>query len=983
MDSQRSASQEQHAWGSDIKQRPMPVHSDHHLPSEFPPPADVQSPRTNGVARATSKRRRASGGVYNFTMPDERSPRPPAPEVPKAPPVSYRPPYNPEDISSPTKGYPSPSFSERAQALTNAFIPTHSPGPVSGPLQQPVKPVRRGSLNRPIGGVYSEIQQHKRDSYPPRNGPGSPRRFSNPVSPAQDQSPSPYPSSREATHRKPAKPPTRIELPQHQSESRRASTGLVQAHQKEWAPDRSPLQNLEVKLSDISKEEKRARVQEAEQRLRDSQSGTRLLRPGQENESSAQRGSSKRVSAMLDQPDAKFTGPHPNKAPVGSEPSSKTSIEDNYLPARSQSREANKASQGRAHRESLQIGPHARTLPARDMPDQKRSLGLEDSRRAVAQPRVASQKDQQPERGVRFYGEDHAGGDEAEWSDYKPLEPSNFMGGSGIAALAKSDEARTAQRNQYHQKSSPMTNPTSTKGIPKQQQNLYKSRLETPRNDASAAKLKGVEDPVPRHTVHGHNSAPNYEVQPQTAAGVRARQTVDFSSQPNGQLEMPVHRKHHLSDVLHLRRHQDQNAFDRVGNEPRHLDEWRRAGTARLTAADFAQEDESEKGQNAWWEGGGSGSRRKPHRVNNREAKSLQVDYQDGIGKLRSLVSHEPRQQAEAKAYQVSDRGIRTRQYLREDEYEGLKEGTYQPSESHLTHFLHRLGHDQTHGLSSAYSYSCPDLANHDPSHENHICEPYMSKELIQSMRSVRIRSAPDLSTFDPPLYLKCGPLLRYTGLKRDRRQMKARSGGTSSIERETWRGSVMIITADADSYYDPVPTLRLFPEPMEILPPPSDNLASDNVEDLPSEYVDPVAGLPKLSRSGKTIYVKPVDDLEHAKDLSRLENDDGLFEETRTAAVPTAYGTPDFRASSTNPKSVRHERRPAKRGQQVKGVRLHVERGVTFWRFNLEVELGVKQTRIAYSINNSPSVGFWVPARGQSMNMMFHSCNGFSMSVK
>ncbi len=192
-----------------------------------------------------------------------------------------------------------------------------------------------------------------------------------------------------------------------------------------------------------------------------------------------------------------------------------------------------------------------------------------------------------------------------------------------------------------------------------------------------------------------------------------------------------------------------------------------------------------------------------------------------------------------------------------------------------------------------------------------------------------------------------------------------------------------MIVTADADSEYDPPPTLRLFSEPMDILPAPSQSVAPDNVQDLSSEYVDPIAGLPKLSRSGRTIYVKPVDDLEHSKDLSRLENDDGLFEETRTAAVPTAYGTPDFRASSANPKPVRREGKISRKGQLVRGVRLHAERGVTFWRFNLEVELGAEQARIAYSINNSPSVGFWVPARGHSMNIMFHSCNGFSMSVE
>lgn len=53
-------------------------------------------------------------------------------------------------------------------------------------------------------------------------------------------------------------PPSRSNTTQSKSESRR-----------DWASDRSPLQKLEVTLNGISKEEKRARVQEAEMRLRE------------------------------------------------------------------------------------------------------------------------------------------------------------------------------------------------------------------------------------------------------------------------------------------------------------------------------------------------------------------------------------------------------------------------------------------------------------------------------------------------------------------------------------------------------------------------------------------------------------------------------------------------------------------------------------------------------------------------------------------
>ena len=255
-------------------------------------------------------------------------------------------------------------------------------------------------------------------------------------------------------------------------------------------------------------------------------------------------------------------------------------------------------------------------------------------------------------------------------------------------------------------------------------------------------------------------------------------------------------------------------------------------------------------------------------------------------------------------------------------------------------------------------------------------------------MRCIRVRIPAAPTSFDPPLLLKCGPLLRYTGMKRDKLDGPV-SRGSSTEERETWRGSVMIVTVDADSSYEPLPTLRLFHQPMDLLPPPPQQFDGSVGGGLPAEYIDPVAGLPKISRTGSTVYVKPADDLEEGKDVSRIEDDDGLYEVTRTANVPTAYGKADelpgrspLPVLNKNRLNQRNGRRSG-RFQEVRGVRLHAERGVTFWRFNIEVELCESQARIAYRINKAASIGFWVPARGQTMNVMFHSCNGFSLSVE
>lgn len=216
-------------------------------------------------------------------------------------------------------------------------------------------------------------------------------------------------------------------------------------------------------------------------------------------------------------------------------------------------------------------------------------------------------------------------------------------------------------------------------------------------------------------------------------------------------------------------------------------------------------------------------------------------------------------------------------------------------------------------------------------------------------------------TSFSPPLYLKCGPLLRYTGLRKD----QSRAGK----DREIWRGSVMIVTTDADSSYQRPPTLRLFKQAMDIVPPPTPEEREG--DELNPAHIDPIEGQFKVSRSGQTMYVKPVDDIAENEDLSRVEDGAGLFSFVRST---NGAGKPS--------RIYKKDGEKLGKVREISGVRLHAERGVTFWRFNLEVELGSTQARVAYRINNGPAVGFWVPAKGETMNIMFHSCNGFSLSV-
>ena len=885
------------------EQRPFVADTRYPLHSSLPHSPAVEDYKSlNGLARADPKERRSSGSGIARKTTNNISNSPITPEVANVPPTSYRPPVT-DTIENRSANIYTGSFAQRAAILTGKTLP---PDPSSVRLEPlspspAVKRERRTSLNRPIGGVYSEIQQHRRESYPASGrSPASPLRSSIPPTlheppkkkshSGQRGSPNSYQKDQQAPK------PTA-----NQTEDRNASAASLKEPKDAWASNRSPLQKLEAKMTDRLKEEKRARVEEAEKRLRESKSGAQ-----------------KQITASLASEHLKT----PAKRLTGG------SVDERRL------RSGHNKPTGEDVRKSL----------PREM------------RNAPLQSKSVTSREQNTDRGVRFQDTDNT--DESE-VDYDLREEDVGLTRTSI----RSDAAwGTSQANQIGS-----SRDSSSRNVPREQQNLNSSRALSSHANNLAASFGGQEDPIPAQPMANSRQIPKHVVPPQTAAGIHARQKVDFGGDSRQSREVPKKHNHHLSTILHGGQEHSDDLHRSIESKPRHLDEWKRAGVARLTTEDFKEETIDDS---PWWENSGSKNRRRSGRG------SVEADdiYPDGNGEYTHSL----------KTDKVMP-GPCTRPYVSTSRSQKDSGRLLYHLRSDLLSFLTHKPTGKLASLDSVYSYSCPSLANHNPSHVDHICEPYLSKELTQSMRSVRIRPVPASAHFQPPLYLKSGPLLRYTGMKRD----KLQSNGpkiSQILERETWRGSVMIVTTDAASDYQPAPTLRLFPEPMEKLPPPEQQkLEGENTDDLPVHYMDPVAGLPKLSRTGKTVYVKPVDDLEHGKDLSKFEaNDDGLFEDFRSAAVPTAYGTPEYRHGQNGP-SPRTPRQKSKqrRGHRVRGVRLHAERGVTFWRFNLEIELQAQESRIAYTINNGPAVGFWVPGKGQTMNVMFHSCNGFSLSVK
>lgn len=927
--------------------------------SSLPPGQSLDLP-TTGVARTASKRRRPSGnGSGNSRVEDFTSP-PAAPDVPKAPPFAFRPPnengYLPSDSNYP------PSFAERARILTGNPSPQDTINVDRERKDQPPKPKpeRHASLNRPIGGLYTEIQQHKRDSYPSTaSGPTSPRRFSVP------SNTQPNPSEPIFTRRSPEERSSAVQKgiqvspPSIQLVARRSSA--TQPPKKEWASDRSPLQNLEAKL------EKRARVEQAESKLRSLKAGNVRDKPSVE--STADPASSRRVPADPE-------GPH-------------------------QKRASNRFSQALADRGTTGLGirdargghvaegqksfPHANSRVQQSPTDigskatQENDLQL--STKTSRRPSETRRASQQQDRAVRFQGEDHSAFDRrgSEYSGELDSQHRNRTS-KGLDIDPASAEARAARREQLRQQPTQMANRRQLGDVTPQRQNLYGSDTEQSQSLAtSKGETTGL---VPGKVDKMLGHVTKRGILPQTASGAQARQRAGSGGHLESTGDLPAQRSHNLSKLLHRGHEHSAHIHEKSEGRPQTLDEWRRGGVARLAADDFS-EDTATTDDQTWREDSGSSQRRRSQRAKRCVEANVHIngdDHEHTTGKkiFRSVQAQDIE---EPQPFEMMSTNSHARPYVSIDDSLGVKKSLLSRFKANNEMFTSSRKGIKNAVLSSNYSYSCPNLADHNPAHANHICEPYLSPELIQSMRSIRIRPVPGVQTFSPPLYLKCGPLLRYTGLKRD----KLEAG--PHAERETWRGSVMIVTTDVDSTYEPVPTLRLFPEPMELLPPPPQKVETEDRNELPSKILDPIAGLPKLTRTGKTVYVKPADDLgknQDSRDLSLIEDDDGLFEDTRTAAVPTSYGTPDFHHVRNGPQPKSSLRRSnAKKGRQVQGFRLHAERGVTFWRFNLEVELDHQQARIAYSINNGPAVGFWVPARGHSMNCMFHSCNGFSMSVK
>ncbi|KIV90637.1 hypothetical protein PV10_07920 [Exophiala mesophila] len=837
--------------------------------------------RTSSTKNTNSSRRHSNGHHRRPTSDnlthEQVIPPPTAPDVPQGPPISYRgfggtDPTVHRSFSQRVNGRPFPreAFADQDLATTS-----QQTTPISYQSAHPSDEAPTVARRKPVPNETLRLTTTNLNGNPvPYTQGQDPTSSRDPRSvslPSATRSQSQHTATPSRAHHEPPSAVTRSSAFQNDSQRR------------DWAPDRSPLQKLEVTLNDISKEEKRARVQEAEMLLRERNANRQLP-------------SSTMVPLF---PDTEAT-----TSATGGQASGQQAPQTESMPPPTQDH-ALVRSLSTTQRQRLQ---HSTTLD-NHRPDARRLSGEKHPgfdytiSSTVASPPTTTRgesrkyrRQDHTENSTRGYPSDHS---------QRPLDGSlpptigdhHQFGVSDAEPLSKPSTSRRLPENQPRPMlETPTAVPMSRRELGDREMNAsHKAALEKLTAGAAPNVRNGsrkLQKPPPAVLVPSGNRTgaaalssriPVPTSEPlhtaaiptaRTASNATARaidshvnpRSQDHPStpptgvgpQPSPHPSSPRSPPERVIDVTRQRQRKSNVSF----KEPmkrRPVDEWKEAGIARLSAVDFLTTADSPREKaKAWWEHQGSAARRRS--VPNKTA----------------------------------------------------------------------------------------DHTNFDASIDDKTAE------------------------FSPKLFVRCGPLLRYTGIK----TLKSDAGDGS---REIWRGSVMIVTQDSHSSYDPPPTLRLFSQPQRLLPPPPQMVHSD---DLSPEYVDPIAGLTKLSRTGRALYVRPVDHLEEGKDLSHIENDDGLFESSPSPLEGFGAQSSTTRARANRVLDNDGER--LGRYQEVRGARLYADpdRDVTFWRFNLEIELGESQKHIAYRINGGPSVGFWVPAHGETMNIMFHSCNGFSLAV-
>jgi hypothetical protein len=986
-----------------------------------PPSLPYGAPEGGSRDYLERRRRRASRDTEQYYDDSRDSiPPPAAPDVPRPPPISYKEPYN--AVRQPSSSAPTRSRSTR-----------RSEGPIDANQISPIdhyRERRSETINGRHGRELNTGGEYKGDRVSNSGHSDDPNRSTIRRSVGARK-------ERPEYHDSAVPPRTRKESTIDTETQRR----------REWAPDRSPLQRLKLTLDSITKEEKRARAEEAELLAREAEAGrggdranpnsvrfrNRPVIKGPEKvaqpkpQGLQEEGQAKSLgSKQKDEP--QLSGTVEKKQPIvtDSDPARQLGKGFEYQPQGVVSatgagttldpEKLINTQRGKSFRERAALPVNTATTGPpvnagiirstsnklkKDPPGDpwfNRRLEAEMAAQLVAPRKQSTDAHREPSHtGGPLNSAPVITGHKRTVTNITP-ENRNFGTPSPMEVVgSNSDELlphvsvrrnsskKIEQLTGYKIAASPM------KTIPSQQQQSCVGR---PDQSDELGPKRSQENNRPELRAETRTAVPPDVAEGNSTPGKAARKLDGHHHFPN------------IIDPNHHRRSQYQPGAGIYAPSQR-LDEWKNAGVAVLTGAllDLEVKQTAIDKDKAWWEANRTGKRR-PSNTKQVSLGGYDGGSESNNGMVFPAIST-PATEGKDGAVPKTSVGMFQEDYDPNSSFserctlERTGENDVMVLRGEKSYFRRHIFKQSNQGLSSSralnffqtsflssYSSYCPKLSKHNNFHPFHICpvkSKALSKRLTEPARPTRVDSITGQTQFKPPLFLKCGPLLRYCGMRQDPSSDSA--GQSSTVKsREVWRGSVLIVTTDSKSSYENAPILRLFSQPMDLLPPPPQRVGGAAGE-LAPEYVDPIAGLTKVGRDGRTLFVRPVEQLDEGKDLSgRDDFDDGIFEAQRS--IPDQ--APGIHDRVTDPKGsfAGRSRKMGVDGEklgkyvEVKGFRLHIEQGSTFWRFNIEVELQSQQQRIAYRINQGPVSYFWVPGQGQSMNIMFHSCNGFSLGV-
>ena len=586
----------------------------------------------NGLGKAASRRRKVSGSRHSKHNPNHE-PLPPAPDAPnnslRGPPISY------QNLHTTNGTVPARTGSQKSFAARTRQIPHSVDLGLANPVILDDSPAvandnraRSVSMDHGTKTNYSQIMKPTKPSVSVSSTSQTRQQPSNAVTLAYEYFPSQKPLPAAVN----APTPKSVDLVSNPISADRETIGKGVGHatRTEWASDRSPLQTLEGKLQDISKEEKRTRVQQAEQLLREAH----IARQASTSADHAfSHGPSKRKPKR--KPDALTTTEQNDTA--------RPSNHEVPLPTASAGGHQDVPSYVAVGKTvGADSSQGLRTLDTLDdsQPHQKKFESLSKSgihsRSSQKRQRSpgGSNHNTGPDRAVRFEPDEHAD-DEIEQSK----SPAGNVYGGVLNSLSLQDGRKVNtsphnNQNRFSLQQHSLKGDGSSGDAPISRPTPFShngSKIDT---KGQSNTNNGLVNTFSTHGFRNHDKLTKYQDLSQADIKTGVHNQVQPYNPEAADIETPSHHKHRLPRKAHQQNEGVQTRSEPLSGKSEGPHELGIGGVARLTLADMAVVGIKPKEKNTWWESPRIGNQRMSNLKNNRiESSGYDNSYEEGNGK--------------------------------------------------------------------------------------------------------------------------------------------------------------------------------------------------------------------------------------------------------------------------------------------------------------------------------------------------------------